>query len=212
MTYPQDFINKIIQGDCLEVMKQMPDKCVDLVITDPPYGIGAASKKFINGTSKTIKKYYLDNDWDTSIPSKEYFDEIFRVSKNQIIWGGNYFIEYLKNTRCFIVLDKTIHGNSYADCEMAWTSFDKVARIQAINIVETTNDGRVHPTQKPLKLMEWLIYNYSEPDALILDPFLGSGTTTRACLNLNRRFIGIEISPEYCKIANQRLKQQVLNF
>jgi site-specific DNA-methyltransferase (adenine-specific) len=131
----------------------MPDKSVDAVITDPPYGIGADSSKFINGTSKTDKPYYRMSNFDTCIPTKEYFDEMIRVSRFQIIWGGNYFTEYLKNTRCFLVWDKTIHGNSYADCEMAWTSYDKVARIIPINMVSTNLDGRVHPTQKPELLM-----------------------------------------------------------
>lgn len=197
---------EIICGDCLPIMRTFKDKQFDLVLCDPPYGIGASSKKFINGTSKTKKDYYEDGEgWDTAIPSKEYFDEIFRISKNQVIWGGNYFIEYLYNTRCFLVLDKTIHGNSYADCEMAWTSFDKVARIKAFNIAVTTADGRVHPTQKPLELFRWILENYSDEEMKILDPFMGSGTTLVAAKQLNRNAVGIEISPEYCAIAQKRL-------
>ena len=190
-------------------MKGMADKSVDLVLTDPPYGIGASSKKFVNGNRKK-ERFGEDGEWDNRIPEKEYFDEMFRVSKNQIIWGGNYFIAYLHPSRCFLVWDKTIHGNSYADCEMAWTSFDKNARIKAINMVETTKDGRVHPTQKPLKLMEWCLSLFSEEGMTILDPFAGSGTTCVAAQNLHRNFIGVEISEKYCDIARNRLRQKPL--
>lgn len=202
--------NQIIQGDCLEVMRELPDKCIDLVLTDPPYGIGAATRAFVNGNRrKRADRTSELGDWDSQIPSKEYFDEMRRVSKNQIIWGGNYFIEYLKNSRCFLVWDKTIHGNSYADCEMAWTSYDANARIKYLNMVSTTMDGRVHPTQKPLELIRWCLQYF--PDAqTILDPFMGSGTTCVAAKQLGRKYIGIEISEKYCKIAEDRLRQEIL--
>lgn len=199
--------NEIYLGDCIDLMRDISDKSIDCIITDPPYGIGASSKKFINGTSKTIKDYYEDVCWDTQTPSKEYFTEIFRISKNQIIWGGNYFIEHLSNTRCFIIWDKTIHGNSYADCELAWTSFDKVARIKPINMVEANMDGRCHPTQKPLKLMKWCIEKFTNENDIILDPFLGSGTTAIACYDLKRRYIGIEKYERYFNIAKKRIDE-----
>lgn len=134
---------------------------------------------------------------------------MFDVSKNQIIWGGNYFIDYLIKTRCFLIWDKTIHGNTYADCEMAWTSFEKNARIKSINMVETTKDGRCHPTQKPLKLLNWCLNLFPE-ELIILDPFLGSGTTAVACKQLGRFFIGIEKELKYCEIAERRLSQNYL--
>jgi DNA modification methylase len=192
-------------GDCLEVMKQLPDKSVDAVITDPPYGIGADSAKFINGTSKTDKPYYRMSNFDTARPDKKYFDEILRASKSQIIWGGNYFMEFLKSSRCFLVWDKTIHGNSYADCEMAWTSFDKVARLISINMVSTNLDGRVHPTQKPELLMRWCAEFTGAKT--ILDPFMGSGTTGVACVQTGRKFIGVEIDEGYFNIAVKRIKE-----
>ena len=129
MKYPDDYINKIICGDCLEVMKQMPDKSIDLVLTDPPYGINAHLKRGDTGRNKHIKQRdYFRGEWDSEIPSKEVFDELVRVSKNQIIWGGNYFVEYLKNSSCWIVWDKDNGDNYYADAELAWTSFDTAVR------------------------------------------------------------------------------------
>jgi site-specific DNA-methyltransferase (adenine-specific) len=203
--YYQDDAVVIYCADCREILPLFPDKYFDLVLTDPPYGIGASSKKFVNGTSVKRKDYYEDIDWDTEIPSHECFLELFRVSENQIIWGGNYFWEYLKVTRCFLIWDKTIHGNSYADCEM-----DKVARCEPINMVAANLDGRVHPTQKPLKLIKWSL---SQSDAqTILDPFLGSGTTAVAAKILGRKCVGIEISEKYAHIAAQRCSQSVMQL
>jgi len=187
-------------GDCLEVLPTLGR--FDAVVTDPPYGIKASSKKFINGTSKTKKDYYADVEWDTAPPPKATLDLIRAQSEAQILWGGNYFD--LPPARCFLVWDKTIHGNSYADCEMAWTSLDKVARIKPLNMVAANMDGRVHPTQKPLKLMEWCLDQI--PNArTILDPFMGSGTTGVAAVKLGRRFTGIEIDPGYFDIACRRI-------
>lgn len=195
-------LNKIICGDCLEVMKKLPDKCVDLVLTDPPYGI---AKKWVGGKGhgwgKARKEGEVRNEWDLEAPSQELFNEIIRVSKNQIIWGGNYF--NLPASRCWLVWNKPERNFSLAEAELAWTSFDKVVRVFDCHRSDT---GRVHPTQKPIKLMKWCIDKYSDENMTILDPFLGSGTTAVACKQLNRNFIGIEISPEYCKIAEERLK------
>ena len=202
-----NLLGKIHNCDCLEFMKQLPDKCVDLVLTDPPYGIGASGKSFINGTSKTPKEYYADICWDTKPPDFVVFEQIFRISKNSIIWGGNYFMG-LPPCRCFLVWDKTIHGNSYADCEMAWTSFNKVARIKALNMVECNMDGRVHPTQKPERLFKWCLNNNSEEGMIIFDPFMGSGTTAVACERLGRKWFGCELEPKYCEIANKRIEAE----
>jgi site-specific DNA-methyltransferase (adenine-specific) len=203
--YYQDSAVTIYCGDCRELLPSMP--FVDLVLTDPPYGIGASGKKFINGTSATKKDYYEDVCWDTAPPPKSVFDALLCAGKSLIIWGGNYFP--LPPTRCFLIWDKTIHGNSYADCEMAWTSFDKVARIKALNMVATNLDGRVHPTQKPLDLMTWCIAQ-APSSQTILDPFMGSGTTLRAAKDLGRKAIGIEIEERYCEIAAKRMQQEVL--
>jgi len=202
-------VDPVIIGDCQLYLGCSRDILptlgkVDAVVTDPPYGIGASSKKFINGTSKTNKDYYADVCWDTAPPPKELLDLIMSCSDEQIIWGGNYF--NLPPNRCFLVWDKTIHGNSYADCEYAWTSLDKVARIKPINMVEANMDGRVHPTQKPLKLIKWCIEQLPDGCNTILDPFMGSGTTGVACAKMGRKFIGIEIEPKYFDIACKRIE------
>lgn len=212
------FINKIICGDCLEVMKEMPDNSVDLVLTDPPYGIGIAKTGKVGGGKLAQAKNYGVSNWDNKIPTKEYFDEMMRVSKNQIIFGGNYFIEYLKNSPCWLVWDKDNGDNNFADCELVWTSFKTAVRKFKFKWQGMLQENmkykeyREHPTQKPVPLMEWILENYSKSDDLILDCFAGSGLTLVACKKLNKRFIGIEISPEYCKIAEERLRQEVLGI
>lgn len=190
--------------DNMKLMARYEDNHFDLAIVDPPYGIGAGSKKFINGSSKTVKNYFRDNDWDVP-PKKQYFTELQRVSRNQIIWGGNYFVEHLKNFRCFIFWDKTIHGNSYADGELAWTSFDKVSRYYRKNIAQVTSEGRMHPTQKPVTLYEWLLMNYAKEGDKILDTHLGSGSIAIACHNLNYDLTACELDPDYYKAAMKRI-------
>ena len=196
----------ITNEDNMELMSRYEDNYFDLAIVDPPYGIGAGSNKFINGTSKTTKNYYRDNDWDVA-PKKEYFTELQRVSKNQIIWGGNYFVEHLQNFRCFIFWDKTIHGNSYADGELAWTSFDKVARYYRKNIAQVTSEGRMHPTQKPVTLYEFILMNYAKEGDKILDTHLGSGSIAIACHNLGFDLTACELDKDYYEAAMKRLKQ-----
>jgi site-specific DNA-methyltransferase (adenine-specific) len=202
MEYPNDYINKIICGDCLEVMKGIPDKSIDLVLTDPPYGLN--KKIHDGGTWATAKKYDSTLIWDFKI-TKEYFNEIFRISKNAIVWGGNYYTDILEVARCWIVWVKPPFP-TMSEIDMAWTNFDKPSKVFHCPRVNPS----IHPTQKPEKLIQWVIDNYTEKDSIILDPFLGSGTTAVACKNLGRKFIGIEISPEYCKIAEDRLRQEVL--
>jgi len=198
----------ITNEDNMELMSRYPDNYFDLAIVDPPYGIGAGSKKFINGTSKTIKDYYKDNDWDIA-PKKEYFNELFRVSKNQIIWGGNYFVEYLKNFRCFIFWDKTIHGNSYADGELAWTSFDNVARYYRKNIAQVTSEGRQHPTQKPITLYEFCLMRYAKEGDKILDTHLGSGSIALACHNLGYELTACELDKDYFEASIKRINNHI---
>ena len=207
-----EFVNKIHCGDCLDLMREMEDKSVDLVLTDPPYG-GILTKKNGNGVLKDIASRCGGGSWDIK-PEKEYFLEVQRVSKNQIIFGGNYFTDFLPPSPCWVVWDKNrISAQSFSDCELAWTSFDT-----ALKKVDVTWDGfrmecdigtetRVHPTQKPLKLMMWCLEKYSKPGMTVLDPFMGSGTTCVACKKLGRNFIGIEKEPEYIKIAEKRLEK-----
>lgn len=189
-------------GDCREILPHIPK--VDLVLTDPPYGIGASSKKFINGTSKTQKDYYEDVCWDTSTPDKHVMDLVLLAGSHQIIWGGNYFD--LPPSRQFLVWDKTIHGNSYADCELAWSSQNANARIKPLNMVACNMDGRVHPTQKPIALIEWCLGLAPKNTETVADPFMGSGTTGVACANMGKTFYGIEREPKYFDIACKRIE------
>lgn len=204
----EQYINKIINADCLDILKQLPDKCIDLVLTDPPYGIGMDK-------NMGLSKKYVEKNWDKEIPSKKIFDEIFRVSKNQIIFGGNYFKDYLPNAswllwdkRCGIIPERT-----YADGELAFVSYKEPLRIFRFvwdgmlqeNMKE--KEIRFHPTQKPVKLFEMILNKYSNENDLVLDCFSGSGTTAVACHNLKRRFICIEKDPEYWKASCERLEQ-----
>lgn len=206
MTYPDDFINKVINADCLEVMKQMPDKCVDLVLTDPPYGLG---DRLSDGGGKLkntpMAVLYRESEWEDKLPSQEVFNEIFRISKNQVICGGNYFL--LPPTRCFIAWDKKQAMPTLSACEYIWTSFDRPAKLFSVS---STDLNRQHPTQKPIELIKYLIGKFSEENTTILDCFLGSGTTAVAAKQLGRNFIGIELSEKYCKIAEERLRQDIL--
>ena len=197
-------LNKIHLWDCLELMQQIPDKSIDLVLTDPPYWIwyGGSMKLW---TEKFWWKQY--ETWrDESRPSKEYFDEIFRISKNQIIRWGNYFIDYLEPKMCRLVRDKWQRDFSLADWELARTSFDKALRICTVPRAEALQDWKEHPTQKSLRLFKWCLENHSEPWMTILDPFLWSWTTAVACKQMWRNFIGIEKEKKYVDIANKRLQ------
>jgi site-specific DNA-methyltransferase (adenine-specific) len=199
-------LNRIYNMDCLDGMRELGDKCIDLVITDPPYGLGA---RVVEGGSVSPLIKASNNDvkiWDVKI-GKEYFDELFRISKNQIIWGGNYYLDILGNVRCFIIWDKMIHGNTYSDCELAWTSFDSPSRIWVKNIVDVTQDGRVHPTQKPVKLFEWIIKNYAKEGDTICDPFFGSGSCLVAAVRTGHPFVGFEKEKTYFDAAQIRIKK-----
>ena len=199
----------VYNEDCVEGLKRFSDNYFDLAIVDPPYGIGASSVKFINGTSKTVKPYYKENCWDTERPTEEYFNELKRVSKNQIVWGGNYFADYLGAFRCFICWDKTIHGNSYADCELAWTSFDKVARYYRKNIAQVNSEGRIHPTQKPITLYDFVLKEFAEEGNLILDTHVGSGSSRIACAKAGLNFTGFEIDTDHYEAQEKRFKDFV---
>ena len=200
---------ELLNTDCIEYMKTIPDKHFNLAVVDPPYGIGAGSKKFINGTSKTHKPYYKDNDWDLEPPKSEYFEQLFRVSKDQIVWGGNYFYQLWQSPcRGFIIWDKTIHGNSYADCEMAWTSFDKPARYFRENIAQTNSEGRIHQTQKSIKLYAWIFKHNCKDGFKILDTHLGSGSSAIAAQKMGFDFVGCEIDKEYFENMKRRFDKE----
>ena len=192
-------------------LKEIKDNEFDLAIVDPPYGINInVSMGRRKGDKKSDYHKFAGND--TSIPSAEYFIELKRVSRNQIIFGGNYMIEHLQNTPCFIVWDKNNSGN-FADAELAWTSFNTATRI-----FKSTWNGmlqhdmknkeiRIHPTQKPIKLYEWLLLNYAKEGDKILDTHLGSGSIAIACHNLGYDLEGYELDKEYFEAAKKRLEQ-----
>jgi site-specific DNA-methyltransferase (adenine-specific) len=190
--------------DNMELMSRYNDNHFELAIVDPPYGIG---DKFKGGKSGKMNfNEVVDKGWDNEIPKQEYFDELFRVSKNQIIWGGNYFLDNLENTRCFIVWDKKISEDfSLAMAEFAWTSFDKLAKIFRLSVPKI--GGKIHPTQKPVKLYEWLLMNYANEGDKILDTHLGSGSIAIACHNLGFDLTACELDKEYYDAACKRLKQ-----
>ncbi len=201
---PEHLINRIVCADCMDILRALPDKCVDLVLTDPPYGKGCEDGKICRAGGR-FAKYGNEKfvAWDTP-PQPEVFAEIFRVSKQQIIWGGNYFS--LPPTRCFNVWRKlTISEKlSFAMCEYAWCSFDSNAKMWAFC---PQDSNRFHPTQKPVALFARQIEEYTEPGALILDPFSGSGTTAIACHLLGRRFICIERDPDYHAASVERYRK-----
>ena len=194
-----------ITNECnMELMARYEDNHFDLAIVDPPYGIG---DKFKGGNSGKMNfNEVVEKGWDNETPSKEYFNELKRVSKNQIIWGGNYFLDNLGNTRCFICWDKKISEDfSLAMAELAWTSFDKLAKIFRMSVPKT--GGKIHPTQKPVKLYEWLLMNYAKEGDKILDTHLGSGSIALACHNLNYDLVACELDTEYYNAAMLRIKQ-----
>jgi DNA modification methylase len=207
-------LNRIIQGDALSVLKTLSSDSVDLIVTDPPYGLGIAAKGTlsIKGSSNKVRSF-SKSDWDTFIPTKEYFDEILRVSKNQIIWGGNYFAHLLPPAQCWLVWWKKdgLPRGSFADCELAWTSFKRPALVYNSRwhgFIRDSKEERIaHPTQKALDVMRWCIEEFSKPTDLIADPFLGSGTIAVAAKQLGRNYLGIELNPEYVKIAEKRLME-----
>ena len=188
----------ITNEDNMELMAHYPDKHFDLAIVDPPYGLG---KKIYSGGTKGCKFHTLfgENKWDDEIPSNEYFKELFRVSKNQIIWGGNYFP--LPTTRCIICWDKMKGDNNFSMWEMAWTSFDSPAKI----FRKSSMGDRIHPTQKPVELYKWLLDKYAKQGDKILDTHLGSGSIAIACHDYGFDLTACELDTEYYEKALDRL-------
>jgi site-specific DNA-methyltransferase (adenine-specific) len=195
---------KITNEDCIELMSRYEDNYFDLAIVDPPYGIDDKLYRSSYGNCVGSLTKYAKNRWDKHKPNKNYFNELFRVSKNQIIWGANYFLDYLPSTRGIICWDKDKYVPNFSAWEMAWTSFDCVARLyKKINI----NPKKIHPTQKPVKLYEWLLMKYAKEGHKILDTHLGSGSIAIACHNLGYDLTACEIDEEYYNNAVKRIKQ-----
>ena len=190
-------------GDCRDILPTLGK--VDAVVTDPPYGIGA-DKAASKNKGKWGWSYYGETDWDSSRPPPEVFDLILKASKEQIIWGGNYFTDLLPPTMQWLVWDKGQRDFSLADCEFAWSSQQRAARIFDYPRARALQDGKEHPTQKPIALMKWCIEMLPKADT-ILDCFLGSGTTGVAAVQMGRDFIGIERGEKYFDIACRRIEQ-----
>jgi len=184
-------------GDCREILPALPK--VDAVITDPPYGI-RADENPVRGV-----QLYHQSNFDRSRPDKAVFDLMLQAGGGVIIWGGNYFADLLPPSMGWLVWDKLQRNFSLADCELAWTSFNKAARVFGQDRGASVRDGREHPTQKPESVMRWCIEKAGLP-ATILDPFMGSGTTGVAAMQFGRKFIGIEIDPKYFDIACERIE------
>ena len=210
----------IVNADCRLVLPLIPDKSIDLVLTDPPYGIGSigGSKPFgsIGGSNIVNVNKYMPIQGDDK-PFDPRF--LLTIGVNQIIWGANYFADKLPSSKGWIVWDKKCKNNwddNFSDIELAWTSFDRPAKCYRLLymglIQENDREKRVHPTQKPAELFNWILFNYSQPNEIILDPFLGSGTTAYCAKKLNRKCIGIEIEERYCEIAAKRCSQSVMKL
>jgi len=198
--------------DCVQALKRFNDKHFDLAIVDPPYGNVAVFENCQPLERKNERpKKYADKDWDKQKPLAEYWEQLFRVSKNQIVWGGNYMTEHLPPSRCWIFWDKVKFVDNYADGELAWTSFDKnTKKIEIQHHGFLTKDGRsIHPTQKPVMLYEWILKNYASDGDLILDTHLGSQSSRIAANKAGLDFVGFEIDREYFDNGNTRFKNFV---
>lgn len=245
-------------GDCMDFLKDMPDKSIDLAVCDPPYGInvGKASmgmggaklhtetdlragrrkqaiypirrqaqpemggariggakpfgKNQNRGQAIISPKIYKAFD-DSRTPGAAYFEELRRVAKNIILWGGNYFLDYLGATECLIVWDKRRRGLNFADCEIAWTNIKQPCRIfefkwnGMLQEDMKNKEYRIHPTQKPVELYKWILSHYAKPGDLILDTHVGSGSSLVACREMGFKYIGIEIDPDYYEEAKKRV-------
>jgi len=196
--------------DNIEFMKTKPDKYYDLAIVDPPYGLGIDGQKEIKKGKKSDRKWHKQKNWDNAIPTYEYFEQLFRVSKNQIIWGGNYFVKHLtEGHKGWIIWDKAQHGLTMSDCEIAYSSFDKPTRIYTKNRAILLQEGTTHPTQKPIHLYRWLLQNYAQKGDKILDTNGGSMTIAIACDIEGYDLDIVEIDKEYFEIGKKRYENHI---
>ncbi len=204
---------ELLHDDCMNVMAKYPDKYFELAIVDPPYGIGDTFIGYSSGAVKgKLERIHKEMQWDNLIPTNEYFEELKRVSKKQIIWGANYF-------NCFegggsIVWYKNRGGNTLSQCEIASVSGQKKVDYVAIQILTgfVSNEERIHNTQKPIKLYKWLLHNYAKQGDKILDTHLGSGSIAIACHDMGFDLVGCEIDEDYYKAACKRFKEQTMQL
>jgi site-specific DNA-methyltransferase (adenine-specific) len=213
---------EVFNEDCMNVMARYPDKYFELAIVDVPFGVSYARGRSgwgVCDNRPTLK----DVKWDKETPKQEYFNELFRVSKNQIIWGANYLTDKLPVSKCWIVwnkIDNTNNKSVFSDAELAWTSFSKVVRmftLRQMGFISDTNDSdRIHPTQKPTELYKWLLTHYAKQGDKILDTHLGSMSSLIACNDLGFEAVGSELDVDYFNAGVKRFKnhisQTVINF
>jgi len=193
--------------DCMDAMREFPDKYFELAIVDPPYGIGR------DGSKKTTSKHggrkaHKFKGWDNARPGDDFFKELRRVSKNQIVWGANYFSEFLPSSMGWIFWDKG-QRICNSDGELAFTSFERALRVVEYNRVELLLEGTIHPTQKPVALYKWLLTNYAKPGDKILDTHLGSGSSRIAALDMGFDFWGYELDADYFAAMEARFKEHI---
>lgn len=207
----------LINADCMDYMREQPDGAFDLAIVDPPYGIGFGEFNRTNKKSngKRIKaNKYKNSSWDDCAPDDDYFKELFRVSNNQIVWGGNYFPQlWLSGCKGFIFWSKNNPVANFSDGELAWTSFNKVAKMFDFSYYgnlqgSTKADEKIHPTQKPVQLYQWLFSNYAEPGQRVLDTHLGSGSSAIAAHYFGVDFVGVELDADYHSQAAMRFNRE----
>lgn len=206
----------LLQVDCMDYMATLPDNAFDLAIVDPPYGIRQDGHRENNRSKLATSTAYHKALWDQQPPPPAYFTELERVSRNQIIWGGNHLAAPIgRNSPCWIVWDKHTSGG-FADCELAYTSFRTAVRkfsypwngmIQGFHGSKSKNETRIHPTQKPVALYEYLLTSYAELGQRILDTHMGSGSCAVACNNLGYEFVGCEIDEDYYRGCVERVTQ-----
>ena len=212
----------IYHSSCLPLMRKVPNDYYDLAIIDPPYGLSTDMDMFGDsgtrrGKSLAKRGKYNARSWDSKSPSKQYFNELFRISKNQIIFGANHFISKIPfDSPCWIIWDKVNGDNKYADCELAWTSFNcsaKKVKLKWHGFLQQdmkNKEARIHPTQKPVRLYQWIYENFATPDSKIIDTHLGSFSSAIAAHYFGCEFMGIEIDKEYFDTGLKRFKEKTL--
>ena len=214
-------LNQIINADCMDIMKDIPDKYFELAIVDPPYGINMSNsnKRTKPSRPNSYTRYadfrYHKTDWDNIYPTKNYFTELFRVSENQIIWGANYFCEYLPSGKGWIFWNK-LNGlnNCFSDGEFAFASKGIQSKYFECSAFHNLSGGkdRIHPTQKPVALYKWLLKNYAKEGDKILDTHSGSGTTAIACVDMGFKYLCIEKDKEYFEKSVERVNKESIKI
>jgi len=207
----------LLNMDCMDYMRSLPDNAFELAIVDPPYGIDAANTfgrdERKSGNGAALKTAFEKKDWDIGIPDADYFFQLMRVSKNQIIWGANYMSHFLPPSMGWIVWNKDNGTTKFSDAELAFTSFERALRVWKytwngmIQGDMKNKERRIHPTQKPVKLYQWLLSNYAKPGDRILDTHLGSGSSAIAAHYAGHDFVGIELDEDYFNAASKRFNE-----